>query len=599
MTSSFYHPTAAFIAMAAAIPFFPNRLYQAWRWILPVPAILAIWAVFTMQPQAHAFMHWMGFTLNVGRVDALSLVFANVFAVQALLGFVYALHYEDKRQHIFAALYVGGAFGCVFAGDYLTLFAFWELQSIASTMMILINSKNNSKATRAGFAYFLVHTFGGLLMLGGMLLRYKALGTFAFTAVEPAAMQYFDWLILFGFGVNAAFIGLHAWLPDAYPEATIPGAVFMSAFTTKTAVYVLARAFAGVEFLAWMGVAMSLYGVIYATMENNARRILSYHIVSQVGYMVAGIGIGTAMTINGACAHAYAHILYKGLLFMSVGAILYSTGTAKLTELGGLAARIPWVMVCYLVAGLSISGMPVFNGFVSKTMTIAGAFADHRPIIGMLLEVSAVGTFLSVGIKLPYFAFFGGKPDDLTRPLKPIPWNMYLAMFGGAAMCIAQGVAPEILYRYLPQPAIAAEYHAWSEWSVLQALMLLGFTGLAFYLLRQLMKPHAQRNIDFELLYRLIGRGVLALVCMPIAWLDTIWTEVYKIVGLRSLLGGGRLTAWFDVKAIDGVVDGTAYTTRSVGGRTAAGQTGRLGDYLGLAAALAFAALAIVFYAIR
>lgn len=324
MTSSFYHPAVAFIAMAAAIPLFPGRLYQAWRWILPIPAILAIWSVFTMQPQAHAFVHWMGFTLNVGRVDALSLVFANVFAIQALLGFIYALHYEDKRQHIFAALYVGGAFGCVFAGDYLTLFAFWELQSVASTMMILINSANNSKASRAGFSYFLVHTLGGLLMLGGMLIRYKALGTFAFTATVPGSMQYFDWLILFGFGVNAAFIGLHAWLPDAYPEATIPGAVFMSAFTTKTAVYVLARAFAGVEFLAWMGVAMSLYGVIYATMENNARRILSYHIVSQVGYMVAGIGIGTAMTLNGACAHAYAHILYKGLLFMSVGAISYN-----------------------------------------------------------------------------------------------------------------------------------------------------------------------------------------------------------------------------------------------------------------------------------
>ena len=127
---------------------------------------------------------------------------------------------------------------------------------------------------------------------------------------------------MIGFCVNAAVIPLHAWLPDAYPEATVTGAVFMSAFTTKTAVYVLARGFAGFEILAIMGTLMTLYGVFYATIENNARRILSYHIVSQVGYMVAGIGVGTAMTVNGACAHAYAHILYKGLLFMGAGTLL-------------------------------------------------------------------------------------------------------------------------------------------------------------------------------------------------------------------------------------------------------------------------------------
>ncbi|EPR43616.1 NADH/Ubiquinone/plastoquinone (complex I) [Desulfovibrio sp. X2] len=604
ISPGFYHPAVAFIALAVALPFFPPRLFKSWRLLLPIPAILAIWSVFSMEfmsdpASIHASLHWMGFTLNIGRVDALSLVFANVFAIQALLGFTYAFHVKEKAQHISAALYVGGAFGCVFAGDYLTLFAFWELMSVASTMLIVTNCNANKRAARAGLWYFLVHTAGGLLMLAGLLLRYKAIGTYSFDPVAPGNMQYYDWLILFGFGVNAAFIGLHAWLPDAYPEATITGAVFMSAFTTKTAVYVLARAFAGTEFLAWMGAIMAVYGVVYATMENNARRILSYHIVSQVGYMVAGIGIGTAMTINGAAAHAYAHILYKGLLFMTVGAVLYSAGTAKLSELGGLASRLPLVMICYVVAGLSISGMPVFNGFISKTMTIAGAFEDHQSAIGILLEIAAVGTFLSVGIKLPYFAFFGGKPDDVKRELKPIPWNMYAAMIGGATLCTVQGLFPSLLYRFLPFPEIAAEYHPWTTWHVLQALLLLGFTGLAFYVLRELMKPHDQRNIDFELLYRFIGRLFLGLVTRPAAWADSVWTEVYRVVGLRALLSGGRFTSWFDVKGIDGVVDGTAYTTRSVGERAATVQTGRLTDYLGLAAALAFAALALVLYALR
>ena len=341
-------------------------------------------------------------------MDALSMVFAHVFAIQALIGFIFALHVEDRWQHMAACLYIAGAFGCTFAGDYVTLFIFWELMSVSSTFLVWL--RRVPASTRAGMRYFLFHVLGGLFLLAGLLLRYQATGTFAFEAADPGAARLWDILIMLGFCVNAAVIPLHAWLPDAYPEATVTGAVFMSAFTTKTAVYVLLRGFAGFEVLAVMGTLMTLYGVIYATIENNARRILAYHIVSQVGYMVAGVGVGTAMTINGACAHAYAHILYKGLLFMGAGALLYAAGTAKLSELGGLFRRLPWVFVWYMVAAVSISGFPLFSGFVSKTMTITGAAEAHHTWLALGMEVAAVGTFLSVGIKLPYFAWFG-RPD--------------------------------------------------------------------------------------------------------------------------------------------------------------------------------------------
>ncbi len=592
--STFYHPAAGFFALAAALPFFPGRW---WRWLLPLPAILAIISVLNMTPGNYGGLNWMGFDLYLGRVDRLSIIFANVFAIQALIGFIYAFHLKEKAQHIFSLIYVGGGLGAVFAGDYLSLFLFLELMSVGSTMLVWYNAKNNKKAGSAAFRYFLIHTLGGLFVLAGFLLRYKAIHTFAFDPVGVGGMKYYDWLILIGFGVNAAFIGLHAWLPDAYPEATITGAVFMSAFTTKTAVYTLARAFAGVDFLAWMGVGMAIYGVIYATMENNARRILSYHIMSQVGYMVAGIGIGTAMTINGACAHAYAHILYKGLLFMSVGAILYSCGTAKLTELGGLVGRLPLVMLAYMVAGLSISGWPVFNGFISKTMTIAGAFEDHRTLLGIGMEVAAVGTFLSVGIKLPYFAFWGGKPNAVKRKILPIPTNMYIAMFIGASLCILQGVFPQMLYSLLPFEPV--EFHPWTSWHVLQALMLLSFTGLAFYLMRKTMQPHVQLNLDFDYFYRLGARAFLFFVSKPFAWADSLWTQVYRVVGLRALLAAGWLTSMFDVKAIDGVVDGSAYTTRGLGRRAAGTQTGRLGDYMAGAVVAAIVVMVIVWAANR
>ncbi|MGE4557138.1 MAG: Na(+)/H(+) antiporter subunit D [Desulfovibrionaceae bacterium] len=581
MVESFYHPTIGFLLLALILPFLPGKNW--WKWLLPLPAAAAIISVFTLDPGNYGTIDWFGFTLQVGRIDKLSLIFANVFAIQALIGFIYAFHLKEKSQHVAACLYVSGSFGVVFAGDYLTLFIFWELMSVGSVFLIWLNAKNNGRALGAGIRYFLFHTVGGLLILAGLLLRHKAVGNWDFIPVAQSAAHYYDWLIMFGFGVNAAFIVLHAWLPDAYPEATVTGAVFMSAFTTKTAVYTLARGFAGWDFLAYMGVGMALYGVFYATMENNARRILSYHIMSQVGYMVAGIGIGTAMTLNGACAHAYAHILYKGLLFMSVGALLYSCGTAKLNELGGLVGRLPWVMLAYVVAGMSISGWPLFNGFVSKTMTIAGAFEDHRALLGIGMELAAVGTFLSVGIKLPYFAFWS-KPDAVQREIKPIPWNMYLAMGISSFLCILQGVYPEILYQFLPYEV---EFHPFSAWQVLQAVLLLSFTGLAFYVMRRIMVPHEQRNVDFEWFYILFGRAFLFICRYPFAWLDSWWTERYRTWGLRGMLAVAAGSSWYDWTGIKGAVDGVAATTRRVGQGAAKLQTGRLQTYLAYAVLLA------------
>ncbi|MBU1228446.1 MAG: Na(+)/H(+) antiporter subunit D [Proteobacteria bacterium] len=589
ITSSFIHPTVGFYALALILPFLRGK---AWKWLLLIPPVIAIWSVMTVSPGFYGELNYLGQKLMMGRVDKLSLVFAQVFAVMSLIGMVYALHVEDKLQHIMACVYVGGAFGCTFAGDLLTLFIFWELMSIGSTFLIWL--ARNPVSTKAGFRYFMYHTIGGLFLLIGLLLRYKAVGTFSFDAVDPHHLMAYDWMILLGFCVNAAVVPLHAWLPDAYPEGTVTGSVFMCAFTTKTAVYVLMRGFAGVELLAIAGTVMCVYGVLYACIENNARRILSYHIVSQVGYMVAGIGIGTAMTLNGATAHAYAHILYKGLLFMGTGCLLYAAGTTKLDKLGGLVHRMPWVMVMYMVAALSISGMPLFNGFISKTMTIVGAAEAHRTWLAIGMEVAAVGTFLSVGIKLPYFAFWA-KPANDKIVLKPIPANMYVGMAMGAVLCIAQGLYPDMLYRYLPFEMEHA-YHPWTVWHVLQSFMLLGFSGLAFYLTRDIITPHAKTNLDFDFFYRLIGRGVMALVCKPLAWIDDRWTEAYRVAGLSGLLTLARGTMWFDTKGIDTVVDGSAYTVQNVGVLSARVQTGRLQDYLGLAAALALCVFAAVWY---
>jgi multicomponent Na+:H+ antiporter subunit D len=570
INGSFFHPAWAFLALALALPFLKGTW---WRFLLLVPPLIAILAVVNMQEGSYRVIPYLGQEMVLGRVDRLSKLFANIFAIQALIAMIYAMHLADRAHHAAASLYVAGAFGCVFAGDYLTLFIFWETMSVSSAFLVWLNRK--PIAIRAGLRYFLFHTLGGLFLLAGLLLRYRAVGSLAFISISPENARFFDWLILTGFCVNAAVVPLHAWLQDTYPEATVPGAVFMCVFTTKTAVYALVRGFAGFEVLTVAGTVMAVYGVLYAVIENDARRMLSHHIVSQVGYMVAGIGIGTAMTINGVAVHAYSHILSKGLLFMGAGCLLFAAGTARLDRLGGLVRRVPWVMVFYMVGALSISGAPLFNGFISRDMTIHGATEAYRPWIAIMLQVSAVGTFVTVGLKLPYFAFWAKKDNDME--LKPIPRNMYVAMAIAAALCLAMGVYPQMVYRILPLPVSYAPFEAVK---VLHALLLLGFTGLGFYFMRKVISPLPGRNLDFDVLYRFIGNAFVAGFTRPMAAVDDGWSQLYRWVGLRTLIESARGAGVFDRRVIDTAVDGTAYVARGMSRLFRRIQTGRLQDYL-------------------
>jgi multicomponent Na+:H+ antiporter subunit D len=289
---------------------------------------------------------------------------------------------------------------------------------------------------------------------------------------------------------------LHAWLADAYPEATVTGAIFLSALTTKTAVYTLIRGYPGTEILVWLGVVMALYGVVYAVLSNDIRRLLAYHIISQVGYMVAGVGMGTIVALNGASAHAFTHILYKALLFMGAGAVIHMTGKAKLTELGGIYRYMPWTFVLYMVGGLSISAFPLFSGFVSKTMVVEAAALDGRAWVWLLLSMASAGTFLHTGLKLPWFTFFG--PDSGLRP-REAPLNMLVAMGIAAFLCIFIGVYPNWLYAMMPAPV---DYHAYTAGHVLWELQLLLFTGVGFFLLLKHVGGEAKISLDTDWVYR-------------------------------------------------------------------------------------------------
>jgi multicomponent Na+:H+ antiporter subunit D len=344
-------------------------------------------------------------------------------------------------------------------------------------------------------------------------------GSLAVGRIETQSIS--SWLILIGFMLNAAVPPLSAWLSDAYPEGTATGSVFLSAFTTKTAVYTMIRVFPGWEILIWLGALMTIYGIIYAIMENDSRKILAYSIINQVGFMVCGIGIGTTMAINGAAAHAFAHIIYKGLLWMSAGSVLYMTGKTKCTDLGGLYKTMPLTLICCCIAAASISAFPLTSGFTTKTIILHAATSQHLTIIYFMLEAASAGVFLHAGIKFPYFVFFA--KDKGLRVSDPKP-NMQWAMVFFAFLCIAIGVYPEPLYKILPYPV---EYHAYTGLHVVRMLQLLFFSGLAFFVFLKLLKRTETITLDTDWIYRKGSRLVVSVVTGIAAWIARVFDHLF------------------------------------------------------------------------
>ncbi len=582
------HPSLILIAGGLLLPLVPARLRQGWLLLIP---LLTFARILMMAKGTFGEVHFLQFTLVFGRVDALSTVFAYIMGLMCILGSLYGMHVKRAAEHTAAWIYVAGSLGAIFAGDLVTLFLFWELMALSSVFLIWFRGRQESLA--AGYRYLLVHMAGGVVLLAGIMLHYNATGSMAFAAFDVQHPSLAAYLIMIGFMLNAAVPPLHAWLPDAYGEATFNGSVFLCAFTTKTAVYALCRGFAGMEILVVLGVVMALYGVVYAVLENDCRRLLAYHIVSQVGYMVAAVGLGTELAINGACAHAFAHILYKGLLFMGCGSVLHMTGKSKFTELGGLYARMPWTFVFTLIGGLSISAFPLFSGFVSKSMIVQAGFEDHKLWAAFLLMLASAGTFLHTGLKVPYFIWFGKNhcsPETWKRAAEP-PWNMIVAMAITSFFCVFIGCYTPYLYRMLPFPV---EYHPYTAYHVSETLQILLFTALGFFLLIKKLEPEAKISLDLDWPYRQGGRAFLWFARKPIQWLDNGVGEIHRVGGLLPLMVSARLSAVFDHRIIDGAVDGFAATIRGVGSRLRGAQRGALQENLTLAFGVA-AALVLLF----
>ena len=587
MTLEWVHPGLMLILGAWVLPFLKGRLRGLAMLLLPAAALVLC---LRMTPGTYGQVSFLGQDLVFGRVDQLSLVFSYVFSIMAFLGMVYALHVKDNRQHVAALTYVGGALGVTFAGDFLSLIVFWELMAISS--VLLVWQRRESAATAAGFRYLLVHVFGGLLLLAGIVLHWSQTGSVAFEDMGAFSGSLAWALILVAFLINAAVPPLGAWLPDAYPEATVTGAVFMTAFTTKSAVYVLIRGFAGTELLVWLGAIMAVYGVVYAVLENDARRLLAYHIVSQVGYMICGVGIGSALALNGATAHAFAHILYKGLLFMGAGAVLEVTRRRKLSDMGGLYKTMPITLSLYMVGAFAISAVPFFSGFVSKSMVISAAGEAHLGLVVLLLTLASAGTFLHTGLKLPYYMFFA--KDSGARGQEP-PRNMLVAMGLAAAACVLIGVFPGLLYQHLPNPV---DYDPYTLQHITSTLGMLGFTALGFFLLLKHLDPEPKISLDTDWFYRRGSAACMTLVQGPLARLESGFVgEIYEFVMRRPVLGAASFLRKLDTRVVDYAAVGVGRLTQGLSQVLKTTVSGNVQHYGLIMAAAVLALLALVMIA--
>ncbi len=570
--SDFIHPGLVLILGSFLIPVLPSTVRNAYSVFI---GTVAFFLCITASPGMYGSINIFGLDISPTiRVDKLSLLFSYIFSFIGLMGLVYCYHVKDSLQPFAGALYTGASIGVSFAHDVVSFYLFWELLSVCA--VLLIWSQRTKESVEAGFRYILVHIAGGLSLFAGILLFVKKSGTFEFASFMSYSGEPFWWLILIGFVLCAAAPPLHAWLPDAYPAATIYGSVFLNPFTTKAAVYALIRGFPGAEVLVYLGSVMAVYGVIYALLENNLRRLLSYHIVSQVGYMVAGVGLGVInLGLNGSASHAFNHILYKCLLFMSAGAVIYATGKEKMTDLGGFGRYAPFTALSFFVGAFSIAGFPFTNGFIGKSPIISAAGEVGNVFAYILLNVATCGTIISIICKMGYYTFFSEKKTNYE--VTPLPINMKISMAVLSILCIGIGVLPQLFYAYLPFPM---DYEPYTVQHIIDTLGIFSFTFLVFAIFLKKLSPKAKINLDLDWPYRIGGR-------LFIRGLDkTVVPAEYNFVNIlwRKILHDGVFpmgdrTESYEKKKLDRISIFSANLSKILSDNLSRIQTGRIHDY--------------------
>lgn len=514
--SSPIHPLVIFFIAAIAVTFLSNKKDKLASIITVIVPLISFISLLQWQHGSFGLYQLLGLELTLIKVDRLSLLFGYLFHLAAFIASIYAFHVNDRVQQVSALLYTGSALGAVFAGDWISLFIFWELLALTSVFLIL--ARRTRESYLASMRYLIMQVLSGVLLFSGALMIAHHTGTASITALVlntdifniNSSYDVAIWLIFLAYGIKAGFPLFHNWIIDSYPQATPTGTIFLISLTTKVAVYALARSFAGTDFLITIGLVMACFPIFFAVIENDLRRVLAYSMINQIGFMVCAIGVGTEMAINGAVATAFNHVLYKGLLMMSMGAVLFRVGHVDGSHLGGLYKSMPKTAILSIIGAASISAFPLFSGFVSKAIIMVEMLNAGHTFGWLLLLFAAAGVFHHAGIKIPFFAFFA---HDSGLRVKEAPTNMLIAMSIAAFLCIAIGIFPSYLYSILPYPI---NYSPYDITHVVTQLQLLFFSALAFvWLNRKNLYPPEIRstNLDSDWFYRKLFPSIWGSIC--------------------------------------------------------------------------------------
>ncbi len=550
---SFLHPATPFVILGVILPFLRGRF---WRWLMFIPPAMAVFLTLHAHPGIYWQVSYVGQVLVLGRVDALSLPFIILFALMTPICILFSFHVREKAQHVASLFFMGAAFGSVLAGDYWTLYLFWQGMTVSSSFLIWLNRKGD--ASKTGFLYMMFLLLSSVLLLAGILLRQRISGTFVFGPAEGKLMFHYDYFILGAFAINAALVPVHAWMTQGLPKATIPGAVLLSVFGIKTALYAMARCYAGLDILIVLGAIAAVYGGFHALFSNNIRRIIAYLLVAQTGLMVTGIGMDAQAAREGAVFLAYANTFYTALLLMSMGAIIHATGEDQLLRLGHLAGKLPFLAVSTLIGVLALCAVPFFSGFPGISLILEEALKLAAPIPGsmlvLLLGFAILLIIMAGGLRLPYYVFL------FKRSGNPIihgnlPRNMVAATTVTGLFCLIQGLFPERLIRLLSYPV---ETLSMTFIKLTIGVLFPAATLMLFIFLSPLLKPKDHEPPDFERVYQWIGRLVMMLLSKPLAWADSAFSKIYGTVFLRAFNYMARASDALDRKGIDGAVNRTA-----------------------------------------
>ena len=513
-----FPPGFIMIIGALLIPFLPHIIRQIYMMILVLISAYSL----TLGFGIHSTINLMGFDFILFQSDSLTLPFAIIFHIAAALNVIYGANEKQWKQHVSIMSYSGAAIAAVHAGDLFTLFVWWEATAFTSVFLILAG--NTYRSYRSAFRYILIQVTSGMFLLAGAIILLINDGSALLTKFDINSL--YGQLIFIAFGIKAAFPLLNGWLQDSYPEASEIGTVALSTFTTKLAIFCFAKCFAGTELLIVIGAIMTFYPIFFAVIENDLRRVLTYSLNNQLGFMIVAIGIGTELAINGAVAHAFAHILYKGLLFMGMGAVLFRVGTCKASELGGLFKYMPITAVCTIIGAISISAFPLFSGFVAKSLIMSALGKEGLVLVYFMLLFASAGVLHHSGIKIPFFAFFAHESGIKT---KEAPLNMIIAMVIASALCILIGIFPSTFYQILPYEI---NYQPYDFSHVVGQLQLLTFAAFAFLCLWhfKIYPPELNSTVlNSDWVYRKMIPGVLIPLLKLVERMNQKFEEVIMI----------------------------------------------------------------------